>query len=151
MKTLIIYASVHKKNTEKIALEISKNLEAKIVQFHEFNENLDDYDLIGFGSGVYLAKFHKGLISLVKSFKKLDNKKAFIFSSAGMKKNLMLNRSHRHFKKLLNNQGFVVIDEFSCLGHDEYALLKLFGGINKGRPNNQDLLEAKKFALSLKI
>ncbi len=150
MKILIIYASFHKKNTEKLALVLEKNLEAKLVKFDEFNEELDNYDLIGFGSGVYLAKFHRGLIYLVKNFEKQANKKAFIFSTAGMKKNFVFNRSHSHFRKLLNDKGFQVVDEFSCLAHDSYGFLKFFGGINKGRPNYKDLEDVRKFALNLK-
>ncbi len=151
MKTIIIYASVHHKNTEKIAIEMAENLEADIISFEKFNlHDLNNYSLIGFGSGVYFGKFHRGLINLVKKISKQDNKKAFIFTTAGMKKNFLLNHSHSHIKKLLRNKGFSVIDEFSCLGYDTYGPLKLFGGVNIGRPNENDFEKACKFALCLK-
>lgn len=151
MKKIIIYASFHHRNTEKIAQVIAENLEADLISFEKFNLNdLNNYSLVGFGSGVYFAKFHRGLINLVKRFDNQDNKKAFIFSSAGMKKNFLFNRSHEHFKSLLSKKSFKVVDEFSCLAYDTYGPLKLFGGVNKGRPNEKDLYEAKEFALKLK-
>jgi len=151
MKTYIIYASFHHKNTEKIAKVLADNLNADLDKFENFNyQKFKEADIIGFGSGVYFGKFHRGLINLVKSLDKQDNKKSFIFSTAGMKKNFLFNHSHSHFKKLLKKQGFVCQDEFSCLAYDSYGLLKIFGGVNKNRPNENDLLQAKDFALKLK-
>lgn len=142
---------MHHKNTEKIAMKIAENLEADIISFEKLNlDDLKNYSLIGFGSGVYFGKFHRGLINLVKKISKQENKKAFIFSSAGMKKNFFFNHSHSHIKKLLKKKGFLVIDEFFCLAYDTYGPLKLFGGINKGRPNEKDLNKASEFALNLK-
>jgi hypothetical protein len=44
----------------------------------------------------------------------------------------------------------VIIDEFICAGFNTNSFLKLFGGINKGRPNVEDLRRAEEFALNLK-
>ncbi len=151
MKTIIIYASMHHKNTEKIAIKIAESLKADLISFERVNlDDLKNYSLIGFGSGVYFGKFHRGLINLVKKLERMDNKKSFIFSSAGMKKNFFFNHSHGHIKKLLKKKGFIVIDEFSCLAYDTYGPLKLFGGVNKGRPNEKDYKRAQEFALNLK-
>jgi flavodoxin len=48
------------------------------------------------------------------------------------------------------NRGFSITGEFSCKGWDTVGPLKLFGGINKGRPNEDDLEEARVFARGLK-
>ena len=151
MKTYIIYASFHHRNTQKIAEVLADNLNAELDKFENFNyEKFKNADLIGFGSGVYFSKFHRGLLNLTKSLDKQDSKKAFIFSTAGMKKNFLFNRAHGHFKKILKKQGFNCLDEFSCLAYDTYGLLKIFGGVNKNRPNQKDLDETKNFALKLK-
>jgi hypothetical protein len=42
-----------------------------------------------------------------------------------------------------------VIGEFTCPGFDNYALTKLVGGVNKGRPNEEDLKEVEEFAKGL--
>ncbi len=151
MKGLIIYASYHHKNTEKIAQIIGSVLEIKIVNFLDLDKNqIKDFDLIGFGSGVYLSKFHKGLINLVKNLPYSENKKAFLFSTSGVKSNIILNRSHKHFKKILKEKNFEILSEFNCPGYDTYSLLKVVGGVNKQRPNQEDLEKAKIFAQSIK-
>lgn len=40
--------------------------------------------------------------------------------------------------------------EFGCPGLDTNSLLKLLGGLNKGRPNAEDLKQAEEFGRSLK-
>ncbi len=58
----------------------------------------------------------------------------------------------------------MIVDEFSCKGFDTYGgnkeanlieklmgrINKLYGGINKGRPNAEDLKHAEEFAQNLK-
>ena len=39
-----------------------------------------------------------------------------------------------------------VVGEFSCRGFDTVGPFKLIGGVNKGRPDERDLENAKKFA-----
>lgn len=47
-------------------------------------------------------------------------------------------------------KGYTLVGEFSCKGLDTYGLLKTFGGINKGRPNEQDMEKAREFARKIK-
>ena len=150
MKTLIIYASIHHKNTEKIAETIASELQTKAIPFFEAKEkDLQKANIVGFGSGVYYSKFHKGLIEFVEKLPDMKGKKAFVFSTAGIKKNVILNRSHIHFKKVLKEKNFEIIGEFDCLGWDTNGLLEKIGGLNKGRPNEKDLKNAKNFAKKL--
>ncbi len=150
MKSLIIYASIHHGNTKKIAKEIGGVLDAKIVSFHEVqNEDIKEADLIGFGSGVYFSKFHKGISNLALKLPEMKSNKAFLFSTSGMKRNIIFNRSHSHFKRTLKEKNFKIVGEFSCLGYDTYNLLKYIGGINRGRPNEKDFENARMFAKSL--
>jgi len=44
----------------------------------------------------------------------------------------------------------MIIDEFNCAGFNTNSFLKLFGGINKGKPNTEDLKQAEEFAQNLK-
>ncbi len=60
MKTLIIYISIHHSNTERIAKAMAEILDAKLVKSNEVHINdLLEYDLIGFGSGIYLESIIK--------------------------------------------------------------------------------------------
>lgn len=150
MEKIIIYASFHHKNTEKVARAMAVVLGAEAINFIEAGkEKVLAADLIGFGSGIYAARFYKGLISFIGGLPRVRNKKAFVFSTAGVKQNFLLNRGHRSAKKILEKKGFEIIGEFDCLGHDSYGLLKYIGGINKGRPSEQDLKRAENFAKNL--
>ncbi len=152
MDILIIYASIHHGNTEKIAQAIHGELGGKLVSFTEVKEeDAIRADLIGFGSGVYMAKFHKSLLNFTKKLPNMTGKKSFIFSTAGIRRNIFLNRGHRSIKKILEQKGFKTIGEFDCPGYDSYGLLRFIGGINKERPSDQDKEEAKVFARNIKL
>lgn len=150
MKTTIIYASIHHGNTKKIAEAINSVLEGELISFHNAKkEDVLNSDLIGFGSGIYMAKFHKGLVEFVDSLPKVENKKAFLFSTAGVKENIFLNRGHRDMRERLLKKNFNIIDEFDCKGYDTFSFLKIIGGMNKGRPNEKDLEKAREFGRGL--
>jgi len=146
--------SIHHSNTEKIAKVMAEILEARLMKSHEVNINtFTEYDLIGFGSGIYFFKHHKSLLNLIDKLLLQKNKKAFIFSTRGMGPVWFY---HRHLKKKLLAKGFDIVGEFSCRGFDTYLFdkyippLKFTGGINKGRPTEKDLENARKFAKDLK-
>lgn len=150
MNIIIIYASIHHGNTKKIAEAIHSQLGGRLINFTEVKkEDIVNADLIGFGSGIYMVKFHTALLGFIKSLPFMENKKCFIFSTAGIRKNIFLNKGNKSAKKILKNKGFEIVGEFDCLGHDTYGPLKLIGGINKGRPNEKDLEDARKFAESI--
>jgi flavodoxin len=148
MKSLIICFSFHHKNTEKIAKIFAQILEAEIKKPFEVKpEEIDKYDLIGFGSGIYFWRHHQSLFQLVKNLPK-GEKNAFIFSTSGIK--IPLIDFHKPLRKMLLQKGFKILAEFSCPGFDTFGPLKIFGGINKGRPNEKDFEKAKNFAIKIK-
>ena len=54
MKSLIIYYSDYKQNTEKIARIFADKLNAELINISDISDiDVENYDLIGFGSGVY--------------------------------------------------------------------------------------------------
>ena len=146
MKTLIVYTSVHHQNTEKVAKVMIDELDADYVHTeHAKAETLEAHDLIGFGSGIYFGKHHKTLLKFVETLPPVTQKRAFVFSTSGDGK-----IHHAALKEQLVNRGFVIVDEFCCRGWDTVGPLKLFGGINKGRPDENDLAAARAFAQGLK-
>jgi len=146
MKTMIVYTSVHHQNTEKVAKVIAEALEAELIPVANAKpEMLTTGDLIGFGSGIYFGKHHKTLLQFVETLPPATQKKAFVFSTCGDGK-----MHHAALKEKLANRGFVIVDEFCCKGWDTVGPLKLFGGINKGKPDEKDLAAARTFAQGLK-
>jgi len=145
-KILILYFSFHHKNTEKIAKAMAEVLSADLVEVTKANpEIILNYDLVGFGSGIYAFSHHWSLFEFLKKLKPVQ-KKAFIFSTSGAPKGEIF---HQKLKKELTKNGFEIIGEFNCPGFDTFGPFKLFGGINKGRPNEKDIQKAKEFAKNL--
>jgi flavodoxin len=151
MKALIIYISVHHGNTEKVAKVMANTLDADLLQVKQADASmLEQYDLIGFGSGIYFGKHHGSLLDFVDKLPMLINKKAFFFSTSGLRKIPFVHDFDKPLRKKLQQKGFDIIGEFSCRGLDTYRATKLVGGVNKGRPNAEDLRKAEGFAKSLK-
>jgi flavodoxin len=150
MKTLIIYVSVHHGNTEKAARVMANTLGADLLPVKQVDARmLEQYNLIGFGSGIYFGRHHKSLLDFVERLPTLENKKAFIFSTSGLGKIRFFHDFDKPLIEKLQRKGFDIVGEFSCRGYDTYRITKLVGGINKGRPNAQDLRKAEDFARAL--
>jgi flavodoxin len=153
-KALVIVFSYHHKNTEKIAQVIAQVLGTSIKTPQQINiDELNEYHLIGFGSGIYGEKHHKTLLDLADTLPSVTNKNTFIFSTHGapaIAGEVMVETNHSVLRDKLQAKGYVIVDEFSCRGFNTNSFLRLFGGINKGRPNTEDLQQAKAFATQLK-
>ena len=66
MKVLITYNSVHRGNTEKIANAMASAVDADLIKYDDVDGySILDYDLIGFGSGIYFGKPNKELIEFI--------------------------------------------------------------------------------------
>ncbi len=82
IKSLLVLFSYHHKNTEKIAKVLSKVLDAQIKTPQETRiEELQNYDLIGFGAGIDSGKHYQALLDLADKLPQAAGRKAFIFSS----------------------------------------------------------------------
>jgi flavodoxin len=126
-------------------------LDADLVQVNQVDTNmLERYDLIGFGSGIYFGKHHESLLDFVDKLPVVKNRKAFIFSTSGLRKIPFVHDFDKPLRKKLQRKGFDITGEFSCRGLDTYRATKLVGGINKGRPDANDLKQAEDFARGLK-
>ena len=160
MKSIVVVSSYHHKNTEKVAQRIAGILGASVTPPELIEPgSLASYDLVGFGSGIYDAKHHKRLLALADELPQANGTKAFLFSTDGMpraavKDEAMLHdkmrKDHAALREKLCAKGYDVVGEFGCAGFNTNSFLKLFGGVNKGRPDDRDLAQAAEFALRLK-
>lgn len=146
MKTLIIYESVHHGNTEKVAKAMAGEIGADLKTPVEVDvKDLDKYDLIGLGSGIYGVGHHENIRNLVKRLPRKSARKVFVFSTSGT--------GSREFSRVLISQlqkkGYNVIGDFACKGYGTYGIQKLTGGISKERPNEEDLANAREFIRNL--
>ncbi|WP_321504352.1 flavodoxin family protein [uncultured Methanoregula sp.] len=155
VKSLVVVFSYHHKNTEKIANIIANVIDAEVKTPQQVTpEEIAEYDLAGFGSGIYGATFHASLLDLADRLLQVRGKKAFIFSTYGAPASVadrafVLN-NHSQIREKLQAKGYTVTGEFGCAGWNTNSFLKLFGGLNKDRPNAGDLMNAEAFARELK-
>jgi flavodoxin len=154
VKALVVLVSYHHKNTEKIARAIAGVLDAPIRAPQEVNPaELQEYDLIGFGSGIYDERNHPDLLDLADKAPPVANGKAFIFSTSGVPFGMLTAESARGFhaplRARLQAKGYTIVDEFCCAGFNTHSFLKVLGGVNRGRPNAEDLRRAQEFAANL--
>ena len=151
MKSLMVLFSYHHKNTEKIAKVFAKVLDAQIKTPQQTNpEELQEYSLIGFGSGIYGEKHHESLLDLADKLQPVTSKKTFIFSTSAIMGKAKVAKDHSLLREKLQSKGYTIVDEFACKGFNTNSFMKYFGGMNKGRPNAEDLKHAEEFAQNLK-
>ena len=151
MKSLVIVYSYHHHNTEKIAQVIAHVLDAPVKKPDEVNpEEISEYGLVGFGSGIYYGRHHESLLSLADRLHKVSSGTVFLFSTAALTGDEKISKDHSLLREKLQSKGYVIAGEFGCKGFNTNSFLKYFGGMNKGRPNAEDLHRAEEFALSLK-
>ena len=149
MKTLIICYSYHHNNTQKVAKTIAGVIDAEVKTPQQVDlAELAGYDLVGFGSGIYMSKPHKELLAFADMLPQTQNGKAFVFSTSGQPNNGA--KFHRPLREKLEAKGYTVLGEFNCTGFDTFGSFKLVGGLQKGHPNEADLKAAEKFAETLK-
>lgn len=142
MKVLIIYKSYHRMNTEKVAKAMAEAVGAMAVKVGDVRiDYMANYDLIGFGSGIYGGKLHKSLFALIEKMPPM-NKKAFIFSTSGEPKK----EYHQLIREKLTAKGLQIVGEFQCPGQAGFLG---FTFTSKGHPDEQDLQNAQAFVKGL--
>ena len=148
MKTLVLYKSLCHGNTQKVAAVIAETLKAEIKTLEDTDrERIPEYEMIGFGSGIFYQKHHKTLFDFVESLPETKNKQAFVFSTSG----LCLPEFNTPLETVLKKKGFQITGSFACKGWDTWGPYKLVGGIAKGRPDESDLQLAREFAAALPL
>ena len=151
LKSLIIVHSYHHNNTQKIAQAMAKILQAKVKSPKETTPaELNEYDLIGFGAGIDSGKHYRELLEFADSLPQITEKQAFIFSTSGVTGEKKRAKDHTSLRTKLQDKGYIIVDEFQCKGFNTNVFLKYFGGMNKNRPNQEDLQNAEAFAEKLK-
>jgi len=158
MKSLIIYCSTYRKNTEKIAQLFAENLGCELISLENMNNanekinnaSINDYDLIGFGSGVYKENLSPKLFRLVENLD-LKDKNVFVFSTSGIGMKFYNNKLIR----LLKSKEAIIKGSFACKGSfdaREFSNIRIFnimGKLSQGHPNDKDFKNAEKFIKSI--
>ncbi|MDF2674993.1 MAG: flavodoxin [Clostridiales bacterium] len=147
MKSLIIYCSDYRNNTEKIARIFAEKIDSELINIRDVGDfDIQNYDLIGFGSGVYRESLSPKLFKLVDKLS-LRDKNVFVFSTSGAG----MAYYNRKLIKLLESKGVINRGSFSCKGSFtavEFTKNKIFdiiGRLSQGHPDEKDFKEAERF------
>ncbi|WP_030723940.1 flavodoxin family protein [Streptomyces sp. NRRL S-237] len=149
MKTLLVCTSVSHGSTRRVAEAMGEVLGARVVAPEEVSAaEPAGYDLVGFGSGVFHRRMHPDLLGFVRALP-ASSGRAFVFATSGLPESALAPFT-RPMVRLLEGKGFEVEGTFACRGFDTWAPFRLIGGINKRRPNGDDLAAARAFAEGLR-
>ena len=143
---LIVYVSVSHANTAKIAHAIGDVLRADLREPELVDPaTLGNYDIVGFGSGIFGSTHHPRLRGYIESLPHVSGTPAFTFCTSGFGRS-QSRPWQASLDAVLRDKGFEVVGSFACRGYDTWLPLRLVGGINKGHPDANDLAQARAFA-----
>ena len=145
MKTLICYYSRHHGNTRKVLEAIAQEGEVDLVDVTTRQSvSWDEYDCIGFASGIYGFEFQKAVTEYARQYLPKGKPVFFVYTYGGAK-----GTGAKAVEDVARAKGCPVLGEFSCKGYDTFGPFKLMGGISKGHPDAQDLENARSFYRAL--
>lgn len=145
MKTLICYYSRHHGNTRKVLEAIAQEGEVDLVDVTiRQSVSWDEYDCIGFASGIYGFEFQKAVTEYARQYLPKGKPVFFVYTYGGAK-----GTGAKAVEDVARAKGCPVLGEFSCKGYDTFGPFKLMGGISKGHPDAQDLENARSFYRTL--
>ncbi len=141
MKSIIIYSSTHHGNTKKLVDAIAAECEVEVIDAAKAGEkDLKEYDLIGFASGIFYTKFAAPVLAFASANLPADKDVFFIATAGNTNKG-----NFRSIEAITEEKKCRAVGRFQCKGFDTYGPMKLIGGINKDRPNDEDLKAAVDF------
>ncbi len=167
MKILVAYYS-NTGNTERVAKAIADALaseELELLLVKDVNPStLGSYDLVILGSGIYASKVHVSITKMMKAVESFPPKFAFFCTHAS---DNMYQDGFKAVMRVIKKTDSSIVGEFDCMGENlgmpKEQQLKMLEGLPpeqrkkaedhqkklKGRPNEEDLENAKKFARTL--
>lgn len=141
MRTAVCYHSRHHGNTLKVLEAMAGEGGMELIDVTaRLAVRLEEYDCIGFASGVYFGKIHDSVLAFARQHLPEGRPVFFVCTYGGGK-----GGSTRALSRLAKERNCPVLGEFSCKGYDTFGPLRLVGGIAGGHPDERDLERARGF------
>lgn len=145
MKTVICYYSCHHGNTRKVVEAMAEEGGAALVDLSTQPEAaLEEYDLIGFASGIYGFSLHPKVVQFARE-RLPRGKRVFCVCTYGGAKGM----GAKEIIRIAQEKGCAMLGEFACRGYNTFGPFGLFGGTGKGKPDEDDLQRARAFIRSI--
>ena len=132
MKKLSLVYATKTNHSKKIAQAVSDVLNVRANNIKD-NPVLDETDILFLIGGIYGGESLPGFIEYVKKIDKEKVKSVALITSCTSKK-----QSQKTIRKILEDKGIPVVDEFICSG--SFLILKM------NHPNDKDIQAAIQFA-----
>lgn len=147
MNTIIIYESTHHGNTKKLVDAICEKFSVLSVSIENAaNVDFSQYDTIGIASGIAFGKFYKATETFADE-KMPSGKNIFLLYTCGRDSGKYTD----HISETLKAKGCNILGSYFCLGFDTFGPFKLFGGIAKGHPTEDEIAGAVRFYEDLSL
>ena len=140
-KTIIVYASKHHGNTYKLVKAISDKYEiAMIDATKESVVNLQEYEVIGFASGIDFGKFYEVIEKFAKENLPIKKQVFFLYTCAMERKGFT-----NSMKEIVLEKEAIILGEYGCKGYNTYGPWQFIGGMNKKHPTEVEIMSAVEF------
>ena len=141
MKTAICYYSRHHGNTLAVLDAMTEGCNVDLIDVTvRMAVRLDQYDRIGFASGIYFSKFSPVVVNFARQYLPEGREVFFVYTYGAPKVSLPGN-----ITAAAKEKGCRILGQFGCRGYDTFGPFKLIGGLAKGHTDAQDLKKAKQF------
>lgn len=139
LKVVIIYRSKHHGNTKKLVdALVEAHPEIDVIDVAALGKNeypdLSPYHLIVMGSGIYYGNLDKDLLRVADHCLRDGDKVVGLMTYGGQAK-----FNGRDLDGVCRAKFATLLCMYGCPGFDTYGPFKLMGGMNKGRPNQEDI------------
>jgi flavodoxin I len=136
MKSLVVYFSRGGK-TKKVAEAIAQELGCAAIDIKKETPDPSEADMLVVGSGNYAGRTDNKLLTFINNLHPSTDKKAAVFATSGGPDPKVISI----LQQALEAKGYNVVSSFKCRGKFLFT--------NRGRPNKEDLKNAKVFARNL--
>ena len=145
MKTAICYYSRHHGNTLKVLEAMARGNDIDLIDVTARTAvHLEEYDCIGFASGIYYSKFQKSVLDFAGQYLPEGKDVFFVYTCGSVGKGYTKAIAEAAAAKKAH-----ILGEYGCRGFDTFGPFKLVGGIAKGHPDADDLQKARDFYQSI--
>ncbi len=140
MKSIIIYGSHHHGSTKALVQAITRHQNVELWDAEAAGRpSLEDYDLIGFASGIDFGRFYPAVTGTAQTLP--AGKPVYALFTCAKE-----NRKYGdEIQKTAAERGCTYLGTFGCRGYNTYGPWKLIGGMNKGHPTPEEQAAAIAF------
>ena len=140
-KSILIYASKHHGNTYKLVNAISEKYDiAMIDATKESIVDLQEYEVIGFASGIDFGKFYEEIENFAEANLPIKKEVFFLYTCAMERKGFT-----NSIKEISLKKDAIILGEYGCKGYNTYGPWQLIGGMNKNHPTEAEIAEVVNF------